>query len=245
MIKSNPRRIAYEILTQIEKEKCHADALIDRNLSDERLRGPDRGLLRELVLGVLRRRLSRDHIIDHFSRQKTGRLEKNVSNLMRLGLYQIFFLDRIPVSAAVNETVELAKIFAPRASGLVNAVLRRADREKVSSERGGRAPPARPPSDGRGIRRGSATPARRARRTPMETPSVLLRRPWPPLPPGISASPLAETPHRRSTPIARMDDARVRQVSWLAALAPCPAFPVSQWPLGRGSPLTVAGAAAD
>jgi 16S rRNA (cytosine967-C5)-methyltransferase len=130
LIKSNPRRIAYEILTQIEKENCHADALIDRNLSDDRLRGPDRGLLRELVLGVLRRRLSLDHIIDHFSRQKTDRLEKNVINLLRLGLYQIFFLDRIPVSAAVNETVELAKVFAPRASGLVNAVLRRSDRER-------------------------------------------------------------------------------------------------------------------
>jgi 16S rRNA (cytosine967-C5)-methyltransferase len=128
--KSNPRRIAYEILTQIEKENCHADALIDRNLSDDRLRGPDRGLLRELVLGVLRRRLTLDHIINHFSRQKSERLEITVINLLRLGLYQIFFLDRIPVSAAVNETVELAKSFAPRASGLINAVLRRADRER-------------------------------------------------------------------------------------------------------------------
>jgi 16S rRNA (cytosine967-C5)-methyltransferase len=130
LTKPNPRRVAYEILTQIEKESCHADPLIERHLSHGGLLGPDRGLLRELVLGVLRRRLSLDYIIDQFSRQKTDRLEKKVINLLRLGLYQTFFLDRIPVSAAVNETVELAKVFAPRASGLVNAVLRRADRER-------------------------------------------------------------------------------------------------------------------
>ncbi len=130
MKRSNPRRIAYEILMQVEAENCHADALINRNLTEDRLLGPDRGLLRELVLGVLRRRLTLDHIIDHFSRQKTDKLEISVVNLLRLGLYQAFFLDKIPISAAVNETVELAKVFAPRASGLINAVLRRADRER-------------------------------------------------------------------------------------------------------------------
>jgi 16S rRNA (cytosine967-C5)-methyltransferase len=127
---TNPRRAAYEILCQVEKEKCHADFLIDRELSKGALLGPDRGLLRELVLGVLRRRATLDHIINHFSKQKTGKLERSVLVLLRLGIYQCFFLDRIPVSAAVNETVNLAGIFAPRASGFVNAVLRRADRER-------------------------------------------------------------------------------------------------------------------
>ncbi|HET6420749.1 MAG TPA: 16S rRNA (cytosine(967)-C(5))-methyltransferase RsmB [Geobacteraceae bacterium] len=127
---SNPRRAAYEILCHVEKDKCHADILIDGELSKGALLGPDRGLLRELVLGVLRRRGTLDYIINFFSRQKSEKLERSVLVLLRLGLYQSFFLDRIPVSAAVNETVKLAGIFVPRACGFINAVLRRADRER-------------------------------------------------------------------------------------------------------------------
>jgi 16S rRNA (cytosine967-C5)-methyltransferase len=127
---TNPRRAAVEILLRIERERSYADILIDRELSLGALRGPDRGLLAELVYGVLRRRESLDHIINQFSRQKTEKLESVVLALLRVGLYQSFFLDRIPVSAAVNETVNLAKIFAPRAAGYINAVLRRADRER-------------------------------------------------------------------------------------------------------------------
>jgi 16S rRNA (cytosine967-C5)-methyltransferase len=69
-----------------------------------------------------------------FSSQRPEKLEHYVRLLLRLGLYQCFFLDRVPVSAAVNETVKLAKELTPRASGFVNAVLRNADRgrERIS-----------------------------------------------------------------------------------------------------------------
>jgi 16S rRNA (cytosine967-C5)-methyltransferase len=127
---TNPRRAAFDILLRIAKERSYADILIERELSGGKLQGPDRGLLTELVYGVLRLQGTLDHIVNQFSRQKTERLEQNVLILLRLGLYQIFFLDRVPVSAAVNETVELAKALAPRAAGFVNAVLRRADRER-------------------------------------------------------------------------------------------------------------------
>lgn len=130
MTTANPRRAAFDILARIEKERSYADILIDRELARGELRGPDRGLLTELVYGVLRRRGTLDHIIDQFSRQKVGRLERNVLILLRLGLYQMFFLDRIPVCAAVNESVKLAKILAPRAAGFINAVLREADRQR-------------------------------------------------------------------------------------------------------------------
>ena len=130
MSTSNPRSAACEILLRIDKERSYADILIDRELSAGSLQGPDRGLLTELVYGVLRRQGSLDHIINRFSKQKAERLERSVLVLLRLGLYQMFFLDRVPVSAAVNETVKLAKVLAPRASGFVNAVLRSADRER-------------------------------------------------------------------------------------------------------------------
>jgi 16S rRNA (cytosine967-C5)-methyltransferase len=127
---ANPRQAAVEILLRIKREKSYADILIDLELSKGELSGPDRGLLTELVYGVSRRRETLDHIINQFSNQKTDKLEYIVLTLLRLGLYQSHFLDRIPVSAAVNETVNLAKVYVPRASGFINAVLRRADRER-------------------------------------------------------------------------------------------------------------------
>lgn len=125
---SSPRYAAFITLLRIEKERSYADMLIDRELREGRLAGPDRGLFTELVYGVLRRQGTLDHIINQFSSTPLGRLERSVILLLRLGLYQIFFLDRVPVSAAVNETVNLAKQAAPRAAGFINAVLRSADR---------------------------------------------------------------------------------------------------------------------
>jgi 16S rRNA (cytosine967-C5)-methyltransferase len=127
---ANPRRSAFDILLRIEKERSYADILIDRELSRGLLAGPDRGLLTELVYGVLRRQGTLDHVIGHCSSQRIDRLERAVLLLLRLGLYQALFLDRVPVSAAVNETVKLAHLLAPRAAGFINAVLRRADRER-------------------------------------------------------------------------------------------------------------------
>jgi len=124
----NPRRAAFDILFRIEKEKSFADILLDHELSKDIIKGADRGLLTELVYGVLRRQGTLDHIIGQFSKQRPEKLELFVLLLLRLGLYQCFFLDRVPVSAAVNETVNLAKELAPRASGFINAVLRNADR---------------------------------------------------------------------------------------------------------------------
>ena len=129
---TNPRRAAFDILLRVEKEHSYADILIDRELSIGALQGPDRGLLTELVYGVLRRRGTLDHIIDQFSSTKVEKLERAVLILLRLGLYQELYLDRIPVSAAVNETVKLAHTLAPRAAGFINAVLRRGDRDRAA-----------------------------------------------------------------------------------------------------------------
>jgi len=129
---SNPRIAAFEILLRINKERSYADILIDQELSTGVLQGPDRRFLPELVYGVLRRQATLDYIIKNFSSQKLERLERTVLLLLRLGLYQIFYLNRVPVSAAVNETVKMAKVLAPRATGFVNAVLRSADRGRNS-----------------------------------------------------------------------------------------------------------------
>ena len=103
---------------------------MDRELVSGGLIGPDRGLFAELVFGVLRRQGTLDHILSGLLNQPLSKLEPQVLILLRLGLYQLVYLNRIPESAAVNETVNLTKQAIPRASGLVNAVLRNYLRHK-------------------------------------------------------------------------------------------------------------------
>jgi 16S rRNA (cytosine967-C5)-methyltransferase len=105
---------------------------MDKELSSGRLSGPDRGLFAELVFGVLRRQGTLDHILSGLLTQSLARQEPQVLIFLRLGLYQLLYLDRIPESAAVNESVNLAKQVLPRTSGLVNGVLRNYLRHKDS-----------------------------------------------------------------------------------------------------------------
>lgn len=121
---ANPRQAACEVLGRIAREGGFADRLIDRELSHGRLAGPDRGLFAELVFGVLRRRGTLDHILRQLLEKPLDQLDPQALTILRVGLYQLACLDRIPESAAVNESVNLAKLIAPRTSGLVNAVLR-------------------------------------------------------------------------------------------------------------------------
>src|SRR5204863_7521106 len=90
----------------------------------------DRALCHELVLGVLRRRLWLDRTLEHFAQRPLEKLDRPAVMALRLGLYQLRFLSRIPAAAAVNESVNLVRAARLRsAATFVNAVLRRATRE--------------------------------------------------------------------------------------------------------------------
>jgi 16S rRNA (cytosine967-C5)-methyltransferase len=121
---SNPRQAACETLLRIRKEGGFADRLIDIELSNGALSGPDRGLYAELVFGVLRRQGTLDHILQQLLEKPMIELDPLALVILRIGLYQLTCLDRIPESAAVNESVNLAKLITPGTSGLINAVLR-------------------------------------------------------------------------------------------------------------------------
>lgn len=115
-------------MTEVEKGAEDLSALIDRFLQAHPLERRDRALVTELVYGALRHRGRLDWTIDRFSKVS---LHLSVRNLLRLGLYQILFLDKIPPSAAVNEAVELAKeLEGPAAGRLVNGLLRNILRKK-------------------------------------------------------------------------------------------------------------------
>ena len=125
---SPARRAAFEILRRVEDESAYASSLLAT--MDERLRGDDRGLCHELVLGVLRRQLWLDRALEHFADRRMESVDLPVRLALRLGLYQLRFLSRIPPSAAVNESVNLVRAAGLRsAATFANAVLRRATRE--------------------------------------------------------------------------------------------------------------------
>jgi len=120
----NPRQIAARILSQRLNNGEFTENLLETALATARLSPADRGLCHELVCGVVRWQATLDRLI---ARKTTPGREPRPAliNLLRLGLYQIFWLDRIPPHAAVHETVEQAKRYGyVSQSGFINAVLR-------------------------------------------------------------------------------------------------------------------------
>src|SRR5215510_3223626 len=125
---SPARRAAYEILRRVEEEDAYSSVLLATTLTG--LHSRDRALCHELVLGTLRQRLWLDRLVEHFAGRQVRALDLPVVLALRLGLYQLRFLTRIPQSAAVNESVNLVRAARLRsAASFVNAVLRRATRE--------------------------------------------------------------------------------------------------------------------
>ena len=107
MALENPREIAVRILRKHAERDEFIEILLDEALAEARLEPADRGLVQELTFGVVRWQATLDWLIE----QKTqGRAQKGALQiLLRLGLYQIFWLSRIPDHAAVHESVEIAK----------------------------------------------------------------------------------------------------------------------------------------
>lgn len=128
-ISPDPRRSAFELLCRVETGG-YADLLLDAELDrTDWLDQRDRGLLTELVYGVLRQRGRLDFALGRFVRQPLTKIEMPVLQLLRLGAYQLLELDRIPPSAAVNTTVAIAKSSGlQRAAGFINGCLRSLDR---------------------------------------------------------------------------------------------------------------------
>jgi 16S rRNA (cytosine967-C5)-methyltransferase len=125
---SPARRAAFEILRRVEDEHAYASSLLAS--IDKDLRAADRALCHELVLGVLRWQLWLDRVLEHFAKRPLEKVDLAVRLSLRLGLYQLRFLSRIPPSAAVNDSVNLVRAAGLRsAAGFTNAILRRSDRE--------------------------------------------------------------------------------------------------------------------
>ena len=116
------RERAFNLLQRIERESAYASIL----LHDET------GFVRTLVLGVLRWRSRLDDVIEKLASRRLNKLDPNVVDVLRLGIYQLMFMDVAPY-AAVSETVDLAGRYAKRARGFVNAILRSATKANLQA----------------------------------------------------------------------------------------------------------------
>jgi len=129
------RRIAFEALLRVETQGAYADELLHARFDDPKLKREDAALATELVMGTLRWQRLLDFLLDlqlqrGTKKQRAARLDPEVRIALRMGLYQLRRLARVPAHAAVHESVELVKrARKASAAGLVNAVLRNAPRQ--------------------------------------------------------------------------------------------------------------------
>ena len=122
------RELALKILYKIDKEKSYSNIVLNEliNQNKKELTNKDIGLISEIVYGTTTWRLTLDEIIKKYSKIKLKKISTWILNILRMGIYQIVFLDKIPKSAAVNESVNLAKRYGHKSSSnFVNAILRK------------------------------------------------------------------------------------------------------------------------
>lgn len=131
------RRLAWQILQQIEHSRAFADAILDHSFSIRpSLSSRDRGFITEAVMGVLRWRSRLDNLIQGAAKNPRRRIDPHLLQLLRLGAYQILFMDRVPDSAAVHESVSLARALFrdEKIAKFVNALLRQLIRRKGNEQ---------------------------------------------------------------------------------------------------------------
>ena len=126
---SQARTIAFDVLLRVTTQDAYADEVLRAELV-ETVRREDAGLATGLTLGVLRWQRLLDFLIDRHLTKSSKALDPEVRIALRMGVYQLHFLTRVPARAAVHESVELVKLARKRsAAPLVNAVLRKAAKE--------------------------------------------------------------------------------------------------------------------
>jgi len=134
---ANARYVAVNALVKVNKEGAYSNLTFDKQLQGEDLNNKDKALAATLFYGVLDRKITIDYVIKQFSKTPLKKISPLTLEALRIGIYQLMFLERIPESAAVNESVNIIKKSKEgRNSGFVNAVLRNVIRNHVKLPEG-------------------------------------------------------------------------------------------------------------
>ena len=120
-----PRGTAVKILNRVERSDAYLDRVLETEMRNTEMNELDKGLMNEIVTGVVRWQMKIDWVLTGFFHGNFTKAETNIKNALRVALYQILFLDKVPHSAAVNESVEFIKrLRGQKVADLVNGVLR-------------------------------------------------------------------------------------------------------------------------
>ena len=128
----NPRNTALKVLLKIEQDKAYSNLALANAIREGGLSGLDSAFASALVYGVLERKLTLDYIIKQYSKIPLRKIEIKTKLILRMGIFQLIFMDKVPDSAAVNESVNLAKKHKlQKSSGFINGILRSITRAEV------------------------------------------------------------------------------------------------------------------
>lgn len=131
-IKNSPRQKAFEILLKIHVSNAYSNLTLDTYLQKDNMDPRDKAFISALVYGVCERQITLDYNLSQYLKHPIKKLKPEVLIILRLGAYQILFMDKVPASAAINESVNLTKSNKSAfASGLVNAVLRNVSKNGI------------------------------------------------------------------------------------------------------------------
>jgi len=129
------RELALKVLYEVDKKDAYSNIALDEALRKARsnklaLSNQDVGFVSQIVYGTITWKLTLDEVIKKYSNIRIKKISPWILNILRLSIYQILFLDKVPKSAAVNEGVGLAKRYGHKASSnFVNAILRKVDKK--------------------------------------------------------------------------------------------------------------------
>ncbi len=125
------RELALKILYEVNEKASYSNITIHKFFEEKKLKSLDKAFITDLVYGTIKWKMTIDWMISRSSRIKLNKISPWVINILRIGVYQILYLDKVPVFAACNESVELTKRYGHKASSsFVNAVLRNIARNK-------------------------------------------------------------------------------------------------------------------
>ncbi len=127
----NAREIAVKVIYDVEASGAYSNMALKKALSGD-ISAKDKGFITTLVYGVIDKKITLDYVIGKFSKLKLKKISKFILIILRTGIYQLMFMDKVPASAAVNESVRLARRYGHSASaGFVNGVLRNVSRTEI------------------------------------------------------------------------------------------------------------------
>ncbi len=121
----NARKIVFDALMKIERDSAFSNLTLDSFLNKYEMNARDKGFVSALFYGTIERRITLDYNLSLYLEKPLNKLKTEAIIILRLGAYQLLFMDKVPSSAAVNESVKLSKKHCSYASGIINAVLRK------------------------------------------------------------------------------------------------------------------------